>query len=54
MSKKIEGVLTAIVTPFDEEGGLNVQSLKRTGQSPTGCRKRYFLRRHKSVNFCAE
>ncbi|BBE77686.1 MULTISPECIES: dihydrodipicolinate synthase family protein [Phytobacter] len=28
MSKKIEGVLTAIVTPFDEEGGLNVQSLK--------------------------
>lgn len=28
MSKKIEGVLTAIVTPFDAEGGLNVQSLK--------------------------
>lgn len=28
MSKKIEGVLTAIVTPFDEKGGLNVQSLK--------------------------
>ena len=28
MSKKIEGVLTAIVTPFDEEGGLNVQSRK--------------------------
>lgn len=28
MSKKIEGVLTAIVTPFNEEGGLNVQSLK--------------------------
>ncbi|AXF76946.1 dihydrodipicolinate synthase family protein [Erwinia tracheiphila] len=28
MSKKIEGVLTAIVTPFDAEGGLNVQALK--------------------------
>lgn len=28
MSKKIEGVLTAIVTPFDAEGRLNVQSLK--------------------------
>ncbi|AKL11928.1 TPA: dihydrodipicolinate synthase family protein [Kluyvera intermedia] len=28
MSKKIEGVLTAIVTPFNAEGGLNVQSLK--------------------------
>ncbi len=28
MSKKIEGVLTAIVTPFDAEGGLHVQSLK--------------------------
>ncbi|WEJ87185.1 MAG: dihydrodipicolinate synthase family protein [Klebsiella huaxiensis] len=28
MSKKIEGVLTAIVTPFDTEGRLNVQSLK--------------------------
>jgi len=29
MSKKIEGVLTAIVTPFDEEGALHLQSLKQ-------------------------
>lgn len=28
MRKKIAGVLTAIVTPFDTEGGLNIQSLK--------------------------
>lgn len=28
MSKTIEGVLTAIVTPFDAEGGMNVKSLK--------------------------
>ncbi len=29
MSKKIEGVLTAIVTPFDEEGALHLESLKQ-------------------------
>ncbi|MGG6136209.1 dihydrodipicolinate synthase family protein [Pantoea allii] len=29
MSKKIEGVLTAIVTPFDKEGELNLDELKR-------------------------
>ncbi len=29
MNKKIEGVLTAIVTPFDEEGALHLASLKQ-------------------------
>lgn len=29
MTKKIEGVLTAIVTPFDSEGALNTDELKR-------------------------
>ncbi|MCD9672785.1 MULTISPECIES: dihydrodipicolinate synthase family protein [Klebsiella] len=29
MSKKIEGVLTAIVTPFDSDGALNTDELKR-------------------------
>jgi 4-hydroxy-tetrahydrodipicolinate synthase len=29
MSQKIEGVLTAIVTPFDNEGALNLDALRR-------------------------
>lgn len=28
MSKKICGVLTAIVTPFDHDGGLNLKELR--------------------------
>lgn len=29
MRNKIEGVLTAIVTPFSEDGGLHLPGLKR-------------------------
>lgn len=46
MSKKICGVLTAIVTPFDNEGALNLTELKNQVNRQLNAGNGIFLRRH--------
>jgi hypothetical protein len=51
MRNKIEGVLTAIVTPFDAEGALNLPGLARQ-VTPAGCRERHFCGEQTASSLC--
>lgn len=53
MPKTIEGVLTAIVTPFTATGSLNIPALKVQVNRQLK-RVTRFLRRHQRRVFCVE
>ena len=54
MPKTIEGVLTAIVTPFTATGSLNIPALKVQLNRQLEAGNANFLRRHQRRVFCVE
>ncbi len=54
MPKTIEGVLTAIVTPFTATGSLNIPALKVQVNRQLEAGNAIFLRRHQRRVFCVE